>query len=98
MRRAGDHRDLLALQPLRQHVADRAVEPRHETRRRAVVGIGEIGALASFGGGRDRGDHGVAAIVVERVEQTAEAPRLDGAVDLDLVADQDSKSICPMSW
>ena len=88
VRRAGDDGDLLALDQFRQHVADRAVGARHETRRRAVIGIGEIGAAAGFRGRRDRGDHRVAPIVVERVEQRIEAARLDGASSLDLVAQQ----------
>jgi hypothetical protein len=46
---------------------------------RAVIGIAEIGAAARFRGGGDRGDHGVAAIVVERIEQRVERARLDGA-------------------
>src|SRR5262249_23541222 len=36
---------------------------------------------------RDRSDHGVAAIVVERIEQQFESPRLDGAGGLDLIAE-----------
>ena len=36
----------------------------------------------------DRGDHGVAAVVVERVQQRVEAAHLDGAGDLHLLADQ----------
>ena len=88
MRGAGNDRDLLAFEPLRQHVGDRRIEPRHETRRRAVIGIGEIGAAAGVRGRRDRGDHGVAAIVVERIKQRIERPRLDGAADLDLLANE----------
>ena len=87
MRGAGDHRDLHALEPFRQHVAERAVGARHEARRRAVVGIAEIGAPPRLRGGSDRGDHRVAAILVECIEQRVERPRLDGAADLDLVAD-----------
>ncbi len=88
MRRAGDDRDLLAGDQFRQHVADRTVGARHKTRRRAVIGIAEIGARARLRRGGDRGDHRVAAIVGERIEQRVERPRLDGARDLDLVADQ----------
>ena len=88
MRGAGDDGDLLAFDEVRQDVADRTVVARHETCRRAVIGIGEVGALARLDGRRDRGDHGIAAVVLERIEQEVEAPRLDRAGGLDLVAQQ----------
>src|SRR5258705_13076575 len=42
MRGAGDHGDLLALEPLGKRIFDRGIALRHETGRRAVIGIGEI--------------------------------------------------------
>ena len=88
MRGAGDHRDLPAFQRLRPHVVMLASLARHEARRRAVIGIAEIDALAHLRRLGDRGDHRVALVLVERVDQRIEAAHLDGAGDLDLLADQ----------
>src|SRR5215470_8311704 len=87
MRSAGNDGNLLALNRFRQHVSDRAVDASDEARRRAIIRIGKIGATARGRRDRNRSDDCVAAIVVERIEQQFKSPRLDGAGDLDLVAE-----------
>ena len=69
---------------LRHH----GVAPRHEPRRRAVIGIGEIDPGAQLRRHRQRGDDGVAAVAGDRIEQRLEPPHLDRAGDLDLFTQQ----------
>ena len=66
---------------------ERRVAPRHEARRGAVIGIGEIGAAARVRRDRDRGHHRVAAVFVERRHQRVEPAHLHRAGDLQLLAD-----------
>ena len=86
MRGAGDDGDLLAFEPLRQRILDRRIAPGHETRRRAVIRIGEIDLGAHFRRRRDRGDCRIALVAVERRNERLEAAHLDGAGDLELLA------------
>ena len=86
VRGACDHADLLALEIFRAHLGYHGVAPRHESRRRPIIRIGEVHPLAQFRRHRQRGDDGVAAVAGERVHQRLEAPHLDRAGDLDLLA------------
>ena len=88
MRGAGDHRDLLALELFGPQFGARQALARHEARRQPVIRIAEIQQLARLRRHRDRGDHRLAAILVERRHQRIEAAHLDGAGDLQLLADQ----------
>ena len=62
--------------------------PHDEPRRRLVIGLGEIDARARRGAGGDRGDHRVAFAGFQRIDQRVPAARLDGAADVQLLADR----------
>src|SRR5690242_10181530 len=87
VRGAGHYRDLLALDVLRAHVVELAAGTYGEASDRPVIGIAEAGPLARVGGDRDRGDGGVAAIVIERVDQRVEPAHLHRAGDVQFLAD-----------
>ena len=86
VRGAGDGADFLAFEIFRANLRHHGVAPRHEPRRRPVIGIGEIDAGAQLRRHRQRGDDGIAAVARDRIEQGLEPPHLDGAGDLDLLA------------
>ena len=86
MRGAGDGTDLLAFEIFGADLRHHRLAPRHETRRRAVIGIGEIDPGAQLRRYRHRRDNGVAAVTGDGVDQRFEPAHLDGAGDLDLVA------------
>ena len=86
MRGAGDDADLLAFEIFGAHLPHHGVAPRHEAGRRAIIGIGEIDLGAHLRRHRQRSDDGIAAVGGERIDQRLEAAHLDGAGDLDLVA------------
>src|SRR5262249_45091351 len=86
VRGAGDDADLLSLEPLRQRILNRRIALGHETRRRAVIGIGEIDPVAYVHGCRDRRDRGIALVAVERRNERLKAAHLNGAGELELLA------------
>ena len=86
MRGAGRHRDLLALEPLGQRIFYCRIPLRHETRRRAVVGISEIDVGAHRPRRRDGCDGSIPLIAVERRNKRFEAAHLDCAGELELLA------------
>jgi hypothetical protein len=88
MRAAADHRDFFSFQLLRANVGRRHRALGDEPRRHAIIGIGEVHHLARIGGHRDRGDHRLPAILVQRRHQRIEAAHLNRAGDFELLADQ----------
>ena len=75
-----------APEPLGSHVGDRCIASYHKSRGRTVIRIAEIHALAQRRGRRQRGNHGITVVVAERGNQGIEAAHLNGAIDLEVLA------------
>ncbi len=91
MRGASDDADLLRLEIFGAQLRQHCLFPRNEARRRAVVGIGEIHALANGRRRRHRRDRRIAAVRRQRIQQRLETAHLDRAGHLDLGAQQPRK-------
>jgi hypothetical protein len=85
---AANNSNIFSLQSFRPDIPDRAVAPRDETRRRAVVWIAEVEARAHFRRLGNRSYDGIPVIRIERVYQRIEPPLLHRASNLELFADQ----------
>jgi len=68
VRRSGDGADFLALEIFRANLRHDRVAPRHEPRRRPVIGIVKS-TRPHLRRHRQRGDDGVAAVARDRIEQ-----------------------------